>query len=104
METTIFPVYMINETSIEDLTNQVRDGKLTWTAPSGNSTWRVMSFWESYTNQRSCSPGLNATNFLGNGSWIVDHFSSTGAKHLPDFLDQYVLAADDIAQLVRDVG
>ena len=95
---------MVNESSVVDLTDQVSNGNLTWTATSRNATWRLMTFWESYTNQRSCSQGLNATDFIGNGSWTVDHFSSTGAKHLTDFLDQHVLADDTIAKLVREVG
>lgn len=94
----------MNESTFVDLTHLVVDGQLEWTAPEGNVTWRIFSFWEQYTNQRANSPGTFATNFIGNGSWTVDHFSSTGAKVVTDFWDTYILNDTELAGLVKAVG
>lgn len=84
--------------------DSVNDGSLYWTAPPGNTTWRIFTFWEKYTNQRSVDGGVNATDFIGNGSWTVDHFSRTGGSRTTDFLDQYVLSDADAQSLLRSVG
>lgn len=94
----------MNESTFVDLSHLVVDGQLNWTAPEGDSTWRVFSFWEQYTNQRANSPGTFATDFIGNGSWTVDHFSATGAKVVTDFWDTYILNDTELADLVRAVG
>lgn len=63
-----------------DLTAEVDPDtrELNWTAPEGDNEWRIMAWYERYTNQKSCSGGLNATEYIGNGSWTVDHFSAAG--------------------------
>lgn len=80
------------------------DGLLQWSSPDASKSWKVFSFWESYTNQRSCDGGPNPTTVIGNGSWIVDHFSGRGASRITDFWDEVFLSDQEIADLVRTVG
>lgn len=101
------PVFIIDEDSYIDLTANVSaDGQLKWTPPTdgGNSTWKLFSYWQRHTNQRSCRGGLNATTVIGNGSWTVDHFSAAGAAKVTDFWDQQILSDEETAQLVADVA
>lgn len=98
------PAYIVAEESIIDLTDSVAAGNLSFTAPNTNSTWRIFSLWEAFTNQRSCAPSVNATDIIANGSWIVDHFSSTGAQITTDFLDQHILSHTEIRALLNEVG
>lgn len=101
------PVFILDEDSYIDLTPNVStDGQLEWTPPAdgGNSTWKLFSYWERYTNQRSCRGGSNATTVIGNGSWTVDHFSTAGAAKVTDFWDQQILSDAETAQLVADVA
>ncbi|KAI5919751.1 hypothetical protein F4810DRAFT_465504 [Camillea tinctor] len=94
---------ILDETSLTDLTNFTNQGNITWSAPEGNGTWILFGIYERYTNQRSCASVANATTTLGNGSWIVDHWSQSGAKKVTDFWDQQILS-DDIFSLVEKVG
>ncbi|OTA92609.1 hypothetical protein M434DRAFT_74272 [Hypoxylon sp. CO27-5] len=66
---------------------------ISWGPPSGDtgSTWRLMAWYQRYTNQRSISGGPDARNFVQNGSWIVDHFSAEGAKKMTRFFDEYIV-------------
>lgn len=103
-QTIPFPTVKLDESSYLDLTPFVKDGKLSWKVPSGNSTWRIFSFWGHYTNQRSNTSGIIATTVIGNGSWTVDHFSKIGAKLTTDFWDQNILDDKDIKTLLKAVG
>jgi len=95
----------LNKTSFISLSSSVTaDGLLQWSPPDGSKSWKVFSFWESYTNQRSCDGGPNPTTVIGNGSWIVDHFSGRGAFQITDFWDKVFLSDKEIADLVRTVG
>ncbi|KAK8172531.1 hypothetical protein BKA80DRAFT_196226, partial [Phyllosticta citrichinensis] len=88
-----------------DLTTSVgEDRSLAWTAPAGNSTWRVFAWYERQANQHSVSPELNATNYVQNGSWTVDHFSATGAKKITDFLDEHLFQDEESRELLAAVG
>ncbi|PVI04053.1 hypothetical protein DM02DRAFT_694583 [Periconia macrospinosa] len=97
-------VSVLEENSLINLTNITNEGTLTWTAPEGNETWIIFSIYERYTNQRSCVSIANATTALGNGSWMVDHWSARGAKLTTDFWDQQILSDASIAALMRDAG
>ncbi|KAF2180154.1 hypothetical protein K469DRAFT_753618 [Zopfia rhizophila CBS 207.26] len=97
------PVYL-NQSSFIDLTEQVNDGTMQWTPPDISKTWKIFTFWEAYTNQKSCTGGTNATDFIGNGSWITDHFSKAGAQLTTDFWDQYLLSDPEIRRLLGSVG
>jgi hypothetical protein len=79
---------------------------LTWSllAASANSTWRIVAWYHRYTNQRSISGGTEPTNFIQNGSWIVDHFSAKGSNRMTDFYDQYIIPRQDDKDLLAKVG
>ncbi|KAF2258204.1 hypothetical protein CC78DRAFT_479443 [Lojkania enalia] len=95
----------LNQSSFIDLMPLVEDGwSLQWAPPDSTKTYKIFSFWEAYTNQRSCDPGPNATDFVGNGSWTVDHFSKAGAAKVTDFWDKYILSDNEVAHLLRHVG
>ncbi|CZR63542.1 uncharacterized protein PAC_13439 [Phialocephala subalpina] len=99
-----FPILetVLKESSIIDLTSEVTNGFLGWTPPT-DSNYTLIAFYERYTNQRSCIGGVNATDFIGNGSWTVDHFSAAGSKRTTDFLDQHVIY-DEVKDLLEEVG
>ncbi|OTA67976.1 hypothetical protein K449DRAFT_364494 [Hypoxylon sp. EC38] len=91
--------------SAVDLTAQAKEnGSLSFSPPEPNSTWRIFSFWERYTNQRSCAGVALPDDIIANGSWTVDHFSSTGAKLTTDFFNQHVIDDATMAELLREVG
>ncbi|KAL1608595.1 hypothetical protein SLS60_003539 [Paraconiothyrium brasiliense] len=97
-------VYLV-QNSFVDLSSLVTGNKtLLWTPPDNSKAWRIFSFWEAYTNQRSCDGGPNATTVLGNGSWTVDHFSKRGASRTTEFWEQYILSDRRVAELLHDVG
>ncbi|KAL6889939.1 hypothetical protein GGI43DRAFT_387721 [Trichoderma evansii] len=81
---------VLNETSLMDLSDQVKNGSINWTAPPGNCTWILFAFYKRYTNERSCIGGLGPLTVIGNGSWMVDHFSAEGAQRTTDFWDQNI--------------
>ncbi|KUI65520.1 hypothetical protein VM1G_01214 [Cytospora mali] len=100
-------IVLLDEDSYVDLTPLVStDGQLEWIPPvnGGNSTWNIFSYWQQYTNQRECHGGLNATTVIGNGSWIVDHFSNIGAQKVTDFWDEQILSDNETADLLASVG
>ncbi|KAI1344239.1 hypothetical protein F5Y15DRAFT_365918 [Xylariaceae sp. FL0016] len=99
-----FYLSILDETNLVDLTDLVDQGSLSWTAPEGNGTWVIFGIYERFTNQRSCVSVANATTALGNGSWMVDHWSSSGAEKMTDFWDEQILSDETIASLVAEVG
>ncbi|KAJ0342183.1 hypothetical protein COL26b_000679 [Colletotrichum chrysophilum] len=102
--TEYFYMSILEEDTLVDLTNVTNQGTLSWIPPEGNGTWIVFGIYDRYTNQRSCVSIANATTALGNGSWIVDHWSSDGAKKMTDFWDQQILSDDTVASLVKEAG
>ncbi|KAI8305015.1 hypothetical protein K4K59_012523 [Colletotrichum sp. SAR11_240] len=99
-----FHMSVLEEDTLVDLTNATNQGTLSWIPPEGDGTWIIFGVYERYTNQRSCVSITNATTALGNGSWIVDHWSSDGAKKMTDFWDQQILSDDTVASLVKEAG
>ncbi|KAL5041629.1 hypothetical protein BDW71DRAFT_217636 [Aspergillus fruticulosus] len=81
----------LDEQSIIDLDQFVENGHLNWQAPAGNGNWKIFSFWEGFTNQVSCTGGVNGTTAIEKGSLMVDHFSQAGARLHTDFFDNHVL-------------
>lgn len=63
-----------------------------------------MAWYERYANQKNVAPGLNSTNYIQNGSWVVDHFSAAGSRKMTDFFDQHVVSDDQSRQLLAAVG
>lgn len=81
-------------------------GRFSWTAPvsPAGQTWVVMTFYQRYSNERSCVSSPGASSWIGNGSWMVDHFSAAGAKKVADFWDGFLLDDKEIDGLMRQVG
>ncbi|KAI0468585.1 hypothetical protein F4859DRAFT_524163 [Xylaria cf. heliscus] len=91
-----------------DLSDKVdRDTRsISWLTPSSDkgSTWRLVAWYERYTNQRSIAGGPDPLNFVQNGSWVVDHFSAAGASKLTSFFDNYVVPEDADKNLLSRVS
>ncbi|KAK3986205.1 hypothetical protein QBC44DRAFT_273625 [Cladorrhinum sp. PSN332] len=97
---------VLDKGSVADITDIARNGTLNWQVPSasGQASWVVMAFYQRFSNERSCVSVPNAPTWVGNGSWMTDHFSSAGAKKVTDFWDQQLLADSEIDGLMRKVG
>lgn len=91
---------------MQEVTGSVTsDGTLNITFPEGSGAEGYL-IYASYALQpliRSGLAGPNPQNFIQNGSFAVDHFSSTGAKVTTDFLEQYVLI-NGAKELLENVG
>lgn len=114
------PVYYNGSTqtlaaaSLRDVTDQV-DGNghlsLSFDSNVNGSHYRVFAYYQvhsQYREQASPQGVLGApqslvTNFVQNGSWIADHFSSEGAKLITSFWEDHLLD-DETRQLLYDVG
>ncbi|KAF4212259.1 hypothetical protein CNMCM5878_001477 [Aspergillus fumigatiaffinis] len=94
----------LDEQSIINLDQFVENGHLNWQAPAGNGNWKTFSFWEGFTNQVSCTGGVNGTTTIENGSLVVDHFSEAGARLHTDFFDNHVLVERTINEGLRTHG
>jgi hypothetical protein len=95
------------EDSLVDLTSLLRKGTLSWEAPSsegGRTSWVLLAFYQRYSNERSCVSVSQASTWIGNGSWMVDHFSAAGAKKATDFWDQHLFDDKEIDSLMEKVG
>ncbi len=102
---------VIDKESVVDVTNLTTTaGELEWTTPalgageSRNLNWVVVSFYQRYSNERSCVSVPGAPNWVGNGSWMVDHFSAAGAKKMASFWDENVFDDKEVDGLMRRVG
>ena len=76
---------VLDPTSLVDLTAQVRDGKLTWTAPAGGD-WIVFGLWA-----RETSEG------------VVDHFRRESIDAATSYVEQNQFSAS-AAELLKTVG
>jgi hypothetical protein len=99
------------EDSVVDISNFTKNGSLDWAAPplrsnnqGRNSSWVVMAFYQRFSNERSCVSTARPSNWVGNGSWMVDHFSAAGAKKAMGFWDEHLLDDSNIDGLMRKVG
>ncbi|NYI12192.1 hypothetical protein BKA05_003707 [Nocardioides marinus] len=75
----------IEQDSYVDLTGEVRDGRLRWTAPDGG-TWLVLSYWV-----RGSAQEPEAGPHTDPRSYVVDHFSSAGARAVSDLWRERIL-------------
>ncbi|KAL3472684.1 hypothetical protein BJX99DRAFT_234972 [Aspergillus californicus] len=94
----------LDESSIVDLGPFVKDGQLDWAVPEGNATWRVFAFWEGFTNQVSCSGGVNGSTTIEKGSMVVDHFSEEGARVHTSFFDRHVFSGQATRERLKSNG
>jgi hypothetical protein len=95
---------VLSEASLVDLTTMAISGKLDWVPPNTSQAWALFAFYERYTNQRASVSVDHETTALGNGSWIVDHFSSAGAKKMTDFWDENVIKTQEIRDLLKQAA
>ncbi|GFF41933.1 hypothetical protein IFM58399_06440 [Aspergillus lentulus] len=95
---------IIDEDSIVDLSPYVNGLNLNWKVPAGNDTWKIFAFWEGFTNQVSCSGGINGTTTIQRGSLAVDHFSKAGAKLHTKFFDDHILTGEATKTNLRANG
>ncbi|KAK5655045.1 hypothetical protein OQA88_5944 [Cercophora sp. LCS_1] len=97
-------VVTLDGKSLVDVREAVSNG--TGWRPSGQGEWVVFGVWERYSNERSCvsSARVEQGNWVGNGSWMVDHFSAAGAKKMTGFWDEELLDDEEVDGLLRKVG
>ncbi|THW43029.1 hypothetical protein D6D22_04627 [Aureobasidium pullulans] len=106
----------LSQQSMVDVTNKVNTaGRLTYQFPAGSAgeSYVVFAYYLVHTGfmeQRSplsVIPGVPqspVTSYVQNGSWVVDHFSTKGAKLVTDFWEQHLLNGSDTSQLLKQVG
>ncbi|MBT9386032.1 hypothetical protein KM176_19325 [Pseudooceanicola sp. CBS1P-1] len=86
----------------QDLTDRVRDGQLSWTAPAGGP-WILLAIWHRPTAQRvnmfDMSPG-NAP-VTDPHAYVVDHFGAQGSRAVTAFWDDRLLTPEVRAGLSR---
>ncbi|KAI5261087.1 hypothetical protein E4T47_09525 [Aureobasidium subglaciale] len=102
--------------SLTDVTTEVgSDGRLKIQFPSGTSgeSYVLFAYYLVHTEFReqrspgSVIPGVAqspVTNYVQNGSWVVDHLSEKGAGLVVDFWQRYLLNGSDTIQLLQEVG
>jgi hypothetical protein len=85
---------LLDQDSLVDLTDSVKDDRVEWTAPAGGGQWVLMSFW-----QRSA-----LRSFGGSApTSVVDRLSAAGASAVTGYLDEQVLTPE-IKGLLGDAG
>ncbi|KAK0710720.1 hypothetical protein B0H67DRAFT_635319 [Lasiosphaeris hirsuta] len=98
-------VVVLEAASVVDVTSRVKGGEVDWEVTGGGAaSWVVVAFYQRYSNERSCVSVAQAPSWVGNGSWMVDHFSPAGAEKVTDFWDQQLLDDKEIDGLMRQVG
>lgn len=92
-----------SSSSLADITNNVTDtGQLVF-SPSDGETYLIMASYAMQPLTQACIPAANPTSWLTNGSFIVDHFSASGAKITTDFMETHVLV-NGVKELFVEVG
>lgn len=91
----------LSTASLQDVTAQVQsDGSLDMTFPADSTGlhYSVFAVYLIQTHQRNeadpttlVGPETIPHDFVHNGSWTVDHFSTRGAKVMTDFWEKYLL-------------
>ncbi|KAH8802586.1 hypothetical protein F5884DRAFT_738217 [Xylogone sp. PMI_703] len=101
--------YMITyyaASTLTEVTSMVQQNghlKVDFQSDPSDATYVIIASYSSQSYNRACTPGVNPQNFLQNGSFAVDHFSTVGAKVTTDFLEQYVLV-NGVKELLEEVG
>ncbi|CAI4219795.1 unnamed protein product [Parascedosporium putredinis] len=94
---------ILDEESLVDITDSVVNNTLRWTAPTKFANYTLFAVYEKFTLQRSVDPIDHAAELIGNGSWITDHFSASGANLVIDFWDEHILGGE-VNELIKKVG
>lgn len=87
----------LDESSWQDVTGQVSNGSIAWTAPD-SATWVLISYWLRGSGQQP-----EAGPFTTPTAYVVDHFSAAGTKAVTDLWEQTILTPKR-RQLIRKVG
>lgn len=101
---------VLEEGSILDITTIAQNATLDWKPPitgqhgQASMPWVVLAFYQRFSNERSCVSVSQPSSWIGNGSWMVDHFSASGARKMTDFWDEHILNDGEIDRLLRQVG
>lgn len=83
--------------SVRDLTGQVADGSISWTAPP-DGEWVLIAYWLRGSGQTPESgPHTSPT------AYVVDHFSEAGAQAVIDFWEAHILTAP-VRRLLKKAG
>ena len=80
--------------SVVDLTVQVHDEALQWTAPDGGGTWRLFAYWMHGTGQ-TASPSASV-------NYTVNYLDPDGAQAVIDYWDSTVLTPELREQIGRN--
>ncbi|MEU6714423.1 glycosyl hydrolase [Nonomuraea sp. NPDC046802] len=83
--------------SVRDLTAQVSDGRITWTAPA-EGEWVLISYWERGSGQKPESGPHTAPE-----AYVVDHFSRAGTQAVIDHWESALLTPA-IRRLLKRAG
>ncbi|MET7455049.1 glycosyl hydrolase [Streptomyces sp. NPDC005574] len=75
----------LDQDSVRDLTADVRDGTLNWTAP-GDGTYVLISYWVRGSGQTP-----EAGPHTDPPAYVVDHFSAAGTRAVTDFWEAHIL-------------
>ncbi|WP_262852822.1 glycosyl hydrolase [Mumia quercus] len=87
----------LDASSLVDLTAEVRDGRIRWTAPA-EGTWLLFSYWERGSGQLpEAGPHTSPEAF------VVDHFSAKGTKAVTDFWEENILDRE-LRRLIKRAG
>ncbi|KAJ7093214.1 hypothetical protein C8R44DRAFT_890978 [Mycena epipterygia] len=92
--------------TVQDLTSQVdNSSSISFTAPNSSSV--LLAYYSRRNGFPEARRGFNGS-FLDEpgswGSWVVDHFSAKGANVSISFIEQNILARDNIGALTAQPG
>ncbi|KAJ7118733.1 hypothetical protein C8R44DRAFT_625602 [Mycena epipterygia] len=92
--------------TVQDLTSRVdNSSSISFTAPNSSSV--LLAYYSRRNGFPEARGGFNGS-FLDKpgswGSWVVDHFSAKGANVSISFIEQNILARDDIASMTAQPG
>lgn len=89
---------VLNHDSMIDLTSNVTSGRIDWTAPPGNATWMLLSYYMRGSGQLpEAGPHTTPTSF------VIDHFSEAGSNAITTYWDSHILS-NHLRDLFRKNG
>ncbi|PSR84064.1 hypothetical protein BD289DRAFT_482970 [Coniella lustricola] len=97
----------LDVSDIQDVTLQVQNGTLVWTAPGDGSEYVLFTFYQRRTGYLAAQGAFNnATDPDNPASWfayVVDHFSQAGTDLWTSFTEDYVMNGEN-GDLLRQLG
>ena len=97
---------VLKHDTLTDHSDQVSgsSGVLNQRFPAGNGSYRLFASYEVRTLAKNLDPqNPSPKNIFDNGSYLVDHFSASGAHTVTKFWEQYILT-DGVKELLSEVG